>query len=124
MKKIVLICWAVIVLLMTAGCNGSSGPDKDALPPLETTPSTTGTSGQAYERGDSILIYQETLSSGLNFELYEDGKLVLSGGDITVSIGDEKRSKIIVIALQQLSWDRMWSLLATNRLLGLIKCRS
>ena len=90
MKKHISFFLAILCLFILAGCSNASGPDENALPPLETAPSTPNDVSQGYERGDSILIYQENLSGGINFELYEDGKLILTGGDIDTSMGDEK----------------------------------
>ena len=90
MMKKLMILGIVLCLLMTAGCGaGSSGPDEGALPPLETAPPATGGS-QNYDRSDPIVIYQENLNCGVSFELYEDGRLLLTGADMTASLGDEK----------------------------------
>ena len=90
MKKIIAgILLAMLILL--AGC-GKSGPNESALPTLESSPPTIQDTDE-YMRGDSVALYNETLSSGVFFELFEDGRLVLSGGDIRESIVDTRAFK-------------------------------
>lgn len=92
MKRYLILLLLIFSLVAMTGCGGSSGPDVDALPPLETAGTHDPTSG-GYSRSDTIVIYQENLSSGVSFELYEDGRLLLSGADITSSIVDEPAFK-------------------------------
>ena len=74
--------------LVLTGC-GSSGPDRTALPPLETAPQNLEESRQAYDRSEPVVIYEENLEGGVRFSLYEDGKLELTGGDVLMSMTDE-----------------------------------
>ena len=67
-KTIVILCFLICILTLTA-CNNSSGPNENALRPLETEPSTQNHSIDEYERQDSIVIHQEKLNSGTIFEL-------------------------------------------------------
>ena len=85
-----MIILSLAVCLLLVGCSNSSGPDESALPPLETAPVDSSSNAQRYDSYETVIIYQETLSNGVVFELYEDGRLILSGNDIEVNIGDEK----------------------------------
>ena len=88
-KRQVIVLLAALAVLL-CGCSSNNGPDLDSLPPLETAPAVVGDDNPAFSSSETILIYQEKLSGGVLFQLYEDGRLVLSGGDLDSSIGKEK----------------------------------
>ena len=86
MKKTSLLLVLLLLLLLTA-CR-KVGPDLTALPTLETAPDRSQQQGGSYHRGDAIIVHEEELFETVQFTLYEDGRLVLTGGDLTESIVD------------------------------------
>ena len=86
MKKMRL-AWLFVLCIILTGC-GKAGPDMSALPTLETESADIKEQADGYNRNEPIVIYEETLSDNLIFSLYEDGRLIISGADITNSIVD------------------------------------
>ena len=101
MKKL-LFCLVLAACVLLSGC---SKPKPTWSTGLEAAPSVTepDTGGLG-----AFLVCDEQLDDGVQFQLYDDGRLVLSGGDILQSVPDS--------LLFQMYQDKITSLELTQRI--------